>query len=86
MKFMRRTTRFNYYTTEEILEILEELKVDPVEKKLAQHKQKLSHFSRVKDIRYPKHLTISYRKTKTWTTFKGTTKVKLKVKLSLCFN
>jgi hypothetical protein len=37
--------------------ILEELKMDPIKKKLAQYKQKLlNHVSRMEDIRYPKQL------------------------------
>jgi hypothetical protein len=40
-----------------ISEDILELKVDPVEQKLAQYKQKLlNHFTRMEDIRYPKQL------------------------------
>jgi len=42
-------------------ENISELKVDPLEKKLAQCKQKcLNHVSRIQDIRYPKNL-LDYR-------------------------
>jgi hypothetical protein len=39
-------------------DVLEELKVDPVKKKLAQYKQKrLNHISRMENTGYPKRLT-----------------------------
>jgi hypothetical protein len=54
MKFMRSTTGYSSLDHRRNEDVLEELKVDPVEKKLAQYKQKwLNHVSRTEDIRYP---------------------------------
>jgi hypothetical protein len=54
-------------------DVLEELDVDPVREKSVQCKQFMSAGRKA-----------SHKKT--WTTVKETTKVKVKVKLSLCFN
>jgi hypothetical protein len=54
-KCMTHTARYSllYHRMNE--DILEELKVHSAENKLAQYKQKwINHFSRMKDIRYPK--------------------------------
>jgi hypothetical protein len=53
---MRRTVG-EFIRPQESEDILEEIKVDPVEKELAQYKQKwLNHISRMEDIRHPKQL------------------------------
>jgi hypothetical protein len=57
MKFMRRTAGYSLLDHRRNEDILEELRVDPVKKKLAQCKQKcLNHVSRMEDIRYPKEI------------------------------
>jgi len=54
---MRRTARYGLLDNRRNEDILEELKVDPVEKKLAQYKQKwLNHVSRMEDTGYQKRL------------------------------
>jgi len=51
MKFMRSTAGYSLLDNRRNECILEELKVDPVEKKLAQHKQKwLNNITRMDDI------------------------------------
>jgi hypothetical protein len=57
MKFTRLTAGYSSLDRRRDEDIWEELKVDPVEKKLAQYKQKwLNRDSRLEDIRYPKQL------------------------------
>jgi len=57
MKFMRRITGYSLLDHKKNEDILEELKVDPIENKLAQYKQKwLNHVSRMKNIRYPSQI------------------------------
>jgi hypothetical protein len=57
MKFIRHTAGYSLLDNRRNKDLLEELKVDPIEKKLAQYKQKwLNHVRRMKDIRYPKQL------------------------------
>jgi hypothetical protein len=58
---MRSTAGYIILNYRRIEDTLEELKVDPVKKKLAQYKQKcLIHVRRLEDIRYPKQL-LDYR-------------------------
>jgi hypothetical protein len=72
MKLMRRTAGHSLLDRTRNEDILEELKADPDERKLVQHKQnRLHHVSRMEDITYTKEL--DYRKTKTGTTVKETT-------------
>jgi hypothetical protein len=55
MNVVKRTARYS------LLDILEELNVDPVDEQLAQYKQKcLNHVRRMEDIRYPKQI-LDYR-------------------------
>jgi hypothetical protein len=57
MKLVRPTAGYSLldHGRNENEDILDKLKVDPVERKLAQYKQKwLYHVSRMEDIRYPK--------------------------------
>jgi len=59
MKFTRRTAGYSLLGHKRNETILEELKVDSVEKKLAQYKQKwLNHDSRIEDSRHPKQLVV----------------------------
>jgi hypothetical protein len=56
MKFMKCTARYNLLDHRRNEDISEH-KVDPIEKKLVQYRQKWSnHVSRMEDIRYPKQL------------------------------
>jgi hypothetical protein len=56
MKIMRRKARYSLLERSRN-DVLEERKVDPVEKKLVQYKQEwLNHVSRMEGIRYPKQL------------------------------
>jgi len=56
---MRRTAGYSLLGHKRNETILEELKVDSVEKKLAQYKQKwLNHDSRIEDSRHPKQLVV----------------------------
>jgi hypothetical protein len=62
MKFMRRTAEYSLLDHRRNEDILEELKVDSVEKKLARYKQKwLNHVSKIDDIRYSKRRLSTYR-------------------------
>jgi hypothetical protein len=55
MKFMRRTAGYRVLDRRRNEDILEELTVNPVQKKLVQCKQKwLNHVSRMQNIRYQK--------------------------------
>jgi hypothetical protein len=57
MKFKRSTAGYSSLDPRRNEGILEQVKIDPVEKKLAQYKQKyLNYVSRIEDIRYPKQL------------------------------
>jgi hypothetical protein len=61
MKFMRRTPGYTLLARRRNEDILGEIKVDTVEKKLAQYKHKwLNVVSRMEDIGYPKRL-LDYR-------------------------
>jgi hypothetical protein len=61
MKFTRRTAGYNLLGHRRNGDVLEELNVNPVEKKSAQYKQKLlNHISGTEGIRYPKQL-LDYR-------------------------
>jgi hypothetical protein len=61
MKFMRRAAGYSLLDRRRNENVLEEIRVDSVENKLAQYKQKwFDHVSRWEDIRYPKRL-LDYR-------------------------
>jgi hypothetical protein len=61
MKFMRRKAGCSLIDHKRNEDILEEIKGDPFARKLAHYKQKrLSHVSKMADIRYPEQL-LDYR-------------------------
>jgi hypothetical protein len=63
IKFIRGTAKYSLLDCRRDENILEELKVDPVETELAQYRRNwLNHVSRMEDIRYPNTLTIDLPK------------------------
>jgi len=57
MKYMRLKAGYNFIVHRINCNILEELKVNSIEKKLAQYKEKLlNHVNRMENISHPKQL------------------------------
>jgi len=56
MKYMGHTARYSLLDRRRNEDVLEELKVNPVENKLAEYKQKWLNHLRTEDIRYQKQL------------------------------
>jgi hypothetical protein len=59
MKFVTGTAGYNLMDYRRKQDIQEGIKVEPVDRKLAQYKQKrLNQVSRMEDVRYPKHFLV----------------------------